>query len=271
MVLPPHHCHHFRYLCLQVSLKLDFSVLDLLLLLDPPSPHERLVRGVCRDHRTLVRDWRVTPTFTDGLKEMLNRARTYSFGSICFGSLYFGMLQMLTGLSSFLASKRVPLLPTLLNWMASKIATIFDDLSEWSYVYIGMYGYSYSSGANNVYTLFANKGFDGIVEYKLAGNITFMSNLAIGLLTGFCGLVFGIFEYGIMWQSGLANPTSDGFLQVYCGARAFYYGLWLHFDKVFLPSLACLWQHWILGWLLVFVDHVECCHVYHQHIGCLLG
>lgn len=153
-----------------------------------------------------------TPTFTDGLKEMLNRARTYSFGSICFGSLYFGMLQMLTGLSSFLASKRVPLLPTLLNWMASKIATIFDDLSEWSYVYIGMYGYSYSSGANNVYTLFANKGFDGIVKYKLAGNIMFMANLAIGLLTGFCGLVFGIFEYGIMWQSGLANPTSDGFL-----------------------------------------------------------
>merc|ERR1711935_54891 len=38
-----------------------------------------------------------------------------------------------------------------------------------------------------------------------------MVNVAIGLLTGMCGLMFGAYEYRTMWTSGFMNPASDGF------------------------------------------------------------
>ena len=85
-------------------------------------------------------------------------------------------------------------------------------LNEWAYVYIGMYGYSYRAAARNTVTLLENKGWDRIIKYKLAGNIMFMANMAIGLLTGFAGLVFGLLEYGVMRKSGMSNPSSDCFM-----------------------------------------------------------
>lgn len=89
-------------------------------------------------------------------------------------------------------------MPKLLDWFVGKVNNVIDDTNEMAYVYVGMYGYSYSAGAKNATALLQTKGWDGIAKYKLAGNILFIPNLTIGLLTGFCGLVFGTFEYGMM-------------------------------------------------------------------------
>ena len=145
-------------------------------------------------------------------QETLTRARTYSFGCICFGSLFFGIYQLIRGLGTFLRSKNVPCLPRFLDGLRWRINGVVDDVNEWAYVYIGLYGYSYTAAAKNSKELLHNKGCDGIVENYLATNILFMANLAIGLLTGTCGLIFGAFKYRIMYYSGLKNPTADGFL-----------------------------------------------------------
>lgn len=153
-----------------------------------------------------------TPTFSRGMQEALTRARTYSFGCICFGSLFFGIYQSIQGLSDFLWSKRIPCLPTILDRILRKINYVVHELNEWAYVYVGLYGYSYTSAAKNTTELFRNKGWDDVVDNYLATNIMFMANMAVGLLTAVCGLAFGAFEYTIMWSSGFTNPTTEGFL-----------------------------------------------------------
>jgi len=149
-----------------------------------------------------------TPSLTTGLKETLTRARTYSFGSICFGSLFLGIVQIIQGINNFAWSKRVPLLPSILDKILTATKTIIDDVSEWSYVYVGLYGYSYTNAAKHVTTLFHNKGVDSIVKYQLASNAMLMVNATVGLLTGYCGHVFGTFEEHIDWSSGLGLGSS---------------------------------------------------------------
>ena len=89
-------------------------------------------------------------------------------------------------------------MPGVLNWVLEKISYVIDVVNEWAYVYVGVYGYSFAAAGRNIDTLLQNKGIKDIVEEKLAGNIMLMPNMAIGLLTGFCGLAFGVFEYSIM-------------------------------------------------------------------------
>ena len=142
------------------------------------------------------------------VQEMFNKASTHYFGSICYGSLYFGIFQIIQGLSSFFSYHNVPVLPSIFEWFLSKISVA----NEWAFVYVGLYGYSYKSAGSNVSTMFRNKGLADQAQNKLAGNILLLSSLAVGLLSGFTGLIFSTFDYGGMWRSGLFNPTAEGFM-----------------------------------------------------------
>jgi hypothetical protein len=144
-------------------------------------------------------------------QDTLTRARTYSFGSICIESLFLGFHQMINGLSTFLSSLNIPILPSILegiSWCISKITNI----NEWTFVYIGLYGYSYTSAERNITTLFKNNGMDVILRKKYAGNILFMSNMTIGLLSGVCGMTFATFGYKLWRRAGMLNPVSNGFM-----------------------------------------------------------
>lgn len=145
-------------------------------------------------------------------QELLARARTYSFGSICFGSLFFGITSILQGLSTFLWRHSVPFLPRVLDWTLIQLKKLTSDVNEYAYVYIGMYGYSFSAAGKNAKSLLRNKGWENVVQYHLAGNILFMANMTIGLLTGFIGLICSTYEYRALARMSLNNPTADGFL-----------------------------------------------------------
>ncbi|KAL7535905.1 hypothetical protein ACHAWF_005309 [Thalassiosira exigua] len=152
-----------------------------------------------------------TRVFNRAMVETLNKTRTYGFGSICFGSLFFGVVQVLQGLSSYLLSKSVPYLPRALDWILLKIGGVIDEVNEWAYVYIGLYGYSYTNAAKNVTTLFQNKGWDRVVKFRLAGNIVTMASMSIGMITGFSGMMHGATQGYLFTNSGLLYPTVDGF------------------------------------------------------------
>ncbi|KAL7554219.1 hypothetical protein ACHAWF_018006 [Thalassiosira exigua] len=153
-----------------------------------------------------------TPTYRAGMREVVARTRTYSLGSICFGSLFCGVVRALRGLGSFLRSKDVPRAPSYVDWLLGKIRDAVDEVNEWAFVYVGLYGYSYTEAARNVMLLFHNKALDGIVTHHLAGNIVMMANVAIGMVTGFVGSVFYAFDHQNMFNNGAGNPTTEGFL-----------------------------------------------------------
>ena len=142
----------------------------------------------------------------------LARSITYSLGSVCMGSLYFGMVEIIGGLGSFLFSKGVPIIPRLLDRVLRKMNGVVGEVNGWAFVYIGLYGYSYTSAARNVMKLFHNKGWEDIVRHHLAGNIMFMASMTIGLVTGLAGLFLGSFKYQLMLNCGFLNPDLGGFL-----------------------------------------------------------
>lgn len=145
-------------------------------------------------------------------QETFTRVKTHSLGSICFGSLFHGAFRAIEGLGGFLSSKNVPILPSLLEKALERISGSVGELNQWAYVYVGLYGYPYAAAARNSTELLRNKGWDGVVGAQLSTNVLFMVNVAIGLLTGMCGLMFGAYEYRTMWTSGFMNPASGGFL-----------------------------------------------------------
>lgn len=155
----------------------------------------------------------ITSTMTGGLRETLDKASTYSSGSVCYGSLHFGFLQMLQGLSNFIRKRRKihEAIPNAIDRLVSFILRSTGEINEYAFVYVGMYGYPYTEASQNVSTLLRNKGWDGVVRDKLAGNILMMANVTIGMITGFAGLTYSAFQYKAIWRSGFSTPSSDGF------------------------------------------------------------
>ena len=74
------------------------------------------------------------------------RATTYSFGSICFGSLLVAIVQALRTLLDIARSQDddgCNILVCLLQCILGCIEGIIEELNKWAYVYVGLYGYRY--------------------------------------------------------------------------------------------------------------------------------
>lgn len=75
------------------------------------------------------------------------RATTFSFGSICFGSLLVAIVQALRTLLDIARSQEdqegCNILVCLLQCILGCIEGIIEELNKWAYVYVGLYGYRY--------------------------------------------------------------------------------------------------------------------------------
>lgn len=73
------------------------------------------------------------------------RATTFSFGSICFGSLLVAIVQALRTLLDIARSQEdqegCNILVCLLQCILGCIEGIIEELNKWAYVYVGLYGY----------------------------------------------------------------------------------------------------------------------------------
>ena len=77
------------------------------------------------------------------VSDSLHRATTYSFGSICFGSLVVAILHTLRdGLRS--ASRRnrrlSAFLVSILECLVLYIEKLVEYFNKWSFIYVGLYG-----------------------------------------------------------------------------------------------------------------------------------
>lgn len=130
--------------------------------------------------------------------DSFHRATTYSFGSICFGSLIVATIQALRQLNHQLrGNEDAQLLVCLIDCCLACIEGIVEYFNKWAYIYVGLYGYSYLDAGKNVITLFQNKGWTVIITDDLAENVLFMISLLIGLITGLMGYLLSYFDQNI--------------------------------------------------------------------------
>lgn len=145
--------------------------------------------------------------------DSFSRATTYSFGSICFGSLIVAFVQALRALNHQLrGNEDAQLLVCIIDCILACIESIIEYFNKWAYVYVGLYGYSYLDAGKNVITLFQNKGWTTIITDDLAENVLFMMSFVIALITGAVGLIVANLDQNLFANLGAEDPASIGFL-----------------------------------------------------------
>ena len=146
------------------------------------------------------------------LKDSFVRACTYSFGSICFGSLLVAVVQALRTLQHMLRENDdFNFLVCIIDCILACIESIIEYLNTWAYVYVGLYGYSYLEAGRNVITLFQNKGWTTIITDDLAQNVLLMMSVGIGLVSGLIGLIVAASDKDIFAGIGY-DDAGVGFL-----------------------------------------------------------
>jgi hypothetical protein len=130
------------------------------------------------------------------------RSLTYSFGSICLGSL----LQALVSLFRFIVESARnqrdrddgggacgDIVLCILECIARLLEDVIEYFNQWAYVFVGIYGYSYLESGRRVMELFRARGWTSIITNNLVGYVLGFTNVAVAILTGICGMIMESF------------------------------------------------------------------------------
>lgn len=109
------------------------------------------------------------------------RAMTYSFGSICFGSLVVAFIQTLRYILRSSRSR-----DNVANMILDCLLSIIEQLAEYfnyyAYIHIAVYGKSYINAASDTMRLIKSSGVEAIINDSLVDTVISVSSLGIGIL-----------------------------------------------------------------------------------------
>lgn len=147
---------------------------------------------------------------SQALSSSLYRSLTYSFGSICMGSLLVAIIQAARSLvrqAEEQARRDGDGLGSILLCLAQCILSLLEAFAEyfnkWAFIYVGLYGYSYLEAGKNVITLFQQRGWTTIISDNLTARVLGMMSFTIGLITGLLAAILA----GIL---GVAASSPEG-------------------------------------------------------------
>jgi hypothetical protein len=128
------------------------------------------------------------------LTNSLHRSLTYSFGSICFGSLLVAIIQTLKAIAENSENNRRnqgegALLACIARCLLGCLERIVEYFNKWAFIYVGLYGYSYMDAGKNVFALFRHRGWTAVISDNLTSRVLGMMSFAIGLCTAIVAAV----------------------------------------------------------------------------------
>jgi len=131
--------------------------------------------------------------FSPAIVDSFHRATTYSFGSICMGSLLVSVIQTLETLArSARQNNRGGLLTCIVECILSLLASIAKYFNRWAYCYVGLYGFDYISSGKKAMELFQAKGWTTIITDDLVHRSLRLVAVVVGALSGFLGMLLGM-------------------------------------------------------------------------------
>ena len=131
------------------------------------------------------------------VRDSLARSVTYSFGSICLGSLIVAIVQTLKQSARNQRNRNGGgLLLCVVECLLACLRDILQYINDWAFVYVGLYGYGFIDSAKNVFNLFRSRGWTTVVTNSLVVRTLILVNLMVGALTGVVSLVVGYVAFG---------------------------------------------------------------------------
>lgn len=119
-----------------------------------------------------------------------HRATTYSFGSICLGSLVVALVQVLERVVAEARRQRQrqhgrdSIWLCVLDCLIELLGSILEYFNSWAFLYVGIYGYDYVTAGKQVMTLFQQRGFTFLLTHTLLFQVLRYMKLSIGLVSG---------------------------------------------------------------------------------------
>ena len=157
------------------------------------------------------------------------RSLTYSFGSICFGSLLQAIVSVFRYLVESARNQRSrdnddacgALLLCILECLARLLEDILEYFNQWAYVFVGIYGYSYLESGRRVMELFRARGFTSIITDNLVGYVLSFTTFTVAVLTGIAG---AIIEVSVTNSHG-AEESGDSYIFGPLPGKGFAFGV----------------------------------------------
>ena len=128
-----------------------------------------------------------------GLADSLCRSLTYSFGSICFGSLLVAIIEVIRSMVRSAANnRRGGIVTCIAQCLLHYIEQIAQYFNKFAFIYVGLYGYAYLEAGKNVFSLFKHRGFTVIINDGLVGRMLGMVCFCIGLINSCIAAVLAL-------------------------------------------------------------------------------
>lgn len=126
----------------------------------------------------------------------LYRSLTFSFGSICFGSLLQAIVSVIRNMIQAARKKQeqdecgccASILCCLLDCLVRWLEDLLEYFNQWAYVFVGIYGFSYLDSGRRVVELFRARGWTSILTDTLVGYVLGVVTFTTGILTGLAAL-----------------------------------------------------------------------------------
>lgn len=179
----------------------------------------QVIKGVVRTTIAgVIGTWWFTPLeassfCSSAVRDSLARSLTYSFGSICFGSLIVAIIETLRAWLNGASRNRNGIVRLLAQCLLLWVERIMEYFNKWAFVYVGLYGYSYLEAGKSVMGLFRERGWTAIIADNLVNRVLALACLAIGLIVALIAVIAGLLtEVTGGWMGWLAVAAWIGFI-----------------------------------------------------------
>ncbi|EPZ32583.1 Choline transporter-like domain-containing protein [Rozella allomycis CSF55] len=110
------------------------------------------------------------------------RALTYSFGSICFGSLIVAIIQFLRELLRQ-SARDGSFFGAVMGCCLGYIESLIEYFNHYAYVQVAMYGKPFCAAAKDTWTMVKSRGVDAIINDNFVGTALSFGSLICGVLS----------------------------------------------------------------------------------------
>lgn len=139
--------------------------------------------------------------FRRPLSRAAKNALSYSFGSVCLGSLMIAPVQTLRALVTTLAENESNFLQGCVNCILLGFEWIIRLFNQYAFTHIAIFGKSYLKAAKDTWSMFKRTDFKVVINTSIITNVI----LLIGILTGSaCAIASGFWTH-FRWT----NPDID--------------------------------------------------------------
>eukprot|EP00823_Brevimastigomonas_motovehiculus_P006643 TRINITY_DN5534_c0_g1_i1.p1 TRINITY_DN5534_c0_g1~~TRINITY_DN5534_c0_g1_i1.p1 ORF type:complete len:562 (-),score=100.76 TRINITY_DN5534_c0_g1_i1:470-2155(-) len=117
------------------------------------------------------------PTWTS-----FKRATTYSFGSICLGSLIVAVIRALRAVAESGKNSNNNFLRCAMICLLQCLERIMQYFNQYAFATVAIYGVSYTQAARRTWELFTQKLFTAIINDNIVGMVLMWSAISVGLI-----------------------------------------------------------------------------------------